>query len=261
MAHNPLLSHHDSKEESFLGRRSLAEKWWHHCLEPTTEWSGKQYFWIWQNTVLTCWASFGVSYLVGYLLITERQTLDDMLMNYVATAFMTPLLNWIIGGTLMSVEPLIGRVAVIDPRGLRWWPQELEAHDEPFKGRRWWFTPSDLVLEPSYYRKTKTCGGCICSYLQRIAAHVCRALPWVVISITLSVPIMYGFSAIVYGSNDYNAYPQPQIMTAVQALLISLFTIPIWARIALANIGSKLVHDDSYVDFTNELDPTGFNVA
>jgi hypothetical protein len=72
---------------------------------------------------------------------------------------------------------------------------------------------------------------------------------------------MYGFSAIVYGQDDYNAYPQPQIMTAVQACLISLFTIPIWARIVLANIGSKLVHDDSYVDFTNELDPTGFNVA
>ena len=267
MALNPLLADHvrDGKEEAFLGRSSLnTPKWWRNCLEPTSEWSGRQHFWIWQSTVLTCWVSFGVSYAVTYLLIAgqPKPDLNDMLLNYFGTAIITPLLNWIIGGSLMTVEIMIGRVAVIDPRSLSWWPDESHSdHSEPFTGKRWWLTPSDIVLEPSYYPKSKTCGGCLLSFLQRLSAHLIRAIPWILMSITLTVPVMYGISILLYGQDNYNAYPQPQIMLSVQTLSISLLTMPLWTRIALANMGSKLVHDETYLDFINDIDPVGFNIA
>lgn len=262
MSYNPLLSevgadYNDSKHSFDVPR------WWKQCLEPTTEFTLRQKFWIWQNTVLTCWASFGVSYMAGYFLLANKPkpTLDDMLLNFIATAFLTPLLNWLIGCTLMSGEVLMGRVAVIDPRNISWWPKETEPQSIPYTGKRWWFTTSDTVLKPPYYPKTNNCCSFTVSYVQRLIMHISRALPWMVASIITTVPVFYVFSLLVYGQHNYNSYPQPQLMTGIQACIISLLTIPLWSRIVLANMGSKLVHDETYIDFTQDIDPTGDNVA
>lgn len=256
MAYNPLLTEEqdDQKEVSFLSLNT--PRWWRNCLEPTTEWNFNQRFWIWKSTILTCCVSFGVSYFIGYTMLSSKPkpTLDDMLLNFMATSLLTPLMNWLIGGTLMSGEVLMGQVAVIDPRELRWWPDEAEDHIKPFTGIRWWFTPSDLILQPSYHKNPSTCLGYICSYLKRLIFHLFRSIPWIILAMVLMVPSMYVFSYFVFGQNNYNSYPQPQIMLSVQTLLISLIYTPIWARIVLANLGSKLVHDQSYVDFMVDLD-------
>lgn len=253
MSYSPLLA--GGSGSDLKGEYEQPERWWKRCLEPTQELSGKQYFWIWQNTILTCWVTFGVSFLSGYLLIgfKPRPTLNDMLLNFFGTALLTPLLNWTIGTTLMSAEVLLGRVAVIDSRGLPWWPKEVD-HSIPFTGRRWWLCTSDTVLRPSYYPPTKNWAEFFVVYLQRLASHISRSLPWVIISIVISVPILYIFSLFMYGEVMYDAYPQPQLLTSVQAVGIALFTTPVWARMVLANLGSKLVHDDTYNDFMHDVD-------
>ena len=200
----------------------------------------------------------------GYFLIANGPdpNLDDMLMNYFATAFMTPFLNWLVGGSFMTFEVLMGRVAVIDSRELPWWPRESQdSHDEVFVGRRWWMTPSDIVLKPSYYHQTHTWGEFFMSFLQRIGTHQLRSAPWIFFSIGITVPLFYVYSLLYYGNDGFNNFPQPQILTGIQAAIISLLTIPIWARIVLANLGSKMVHDGGYLDYMNEIDLTGDNIA
>lgn len=265
MSYSPLLAGGDGRDPKNGYQNLSTGRWWKRCLEPTTQLSGRQHFWIWQNTILTCWVTFGVSFLVGYLMISFKPTpsLNDMLMNFFGTALLTPTLNWLFCTTLMSGEVLLGRVAVIDSREVSWWPRESEPHSVPFTGRRWWFTTSDLVLRPSYYPPTKSWGKFAAQYLRRFFIHISRSFPWVLASIGITVPIFYIFSLLMYGKVMLDSYPQPQLLTSIQAVVIALFTTPIWARIVLANLGSRLVHDDGYNDFIGDIDSpanTGYNV-
>lgn len=253
MSYAPLLAGENGRD--LKDEFQNTSRWWMKCLEPTTKLTAKQYFWIWQNTVLTCWGTFGVSFLLGYLMLTykPKPTLEDMLHYFISTAFLTPLLNWIICTTLMSGEVLLGRVAVVDSRELPWWPKEDQPHSVPFKGWRWWFTTSDLVLRPSYYPPTKTWCEFFSLYAYRFGSHASRAIPWIFVS-QFTVVVFYVFSRLMYGNVMYDSYPQPQLLTSIQAVVIALFTTPIWARMVLANLGSKLVHDESYVDFMQDVE-------
>jgi len=69
-----------------------------------------------------------------------------------------------------------------------------------------------------------------------------------------TVPVFYVFSKLVYGNVMLDDYPQPQLLTSIQAVIIALVTTPIWARMVLANMGSKLVNDESYLDFIHDLE-------
>mmetsp|Transcript_611 Transcript_611/g.1009 ORF Transcript_611/g.1009 Transcript_611/m.1009 type:complete len:273 (-) Transcript_611:120-938(-) len=253
MSYSPLLAGDNGRSTKDEWQNTT--RWWMRCLEPTVKISAKQRFWVWQNTVLTCWVTFGVSFLVGYLMLSYKPTptLEDMLMNFIATALLTPILNWSIGTTLMSGEVLLGRVAVVDSRELPWWPKEVNPHSVPFKGWRWWFTTSDLVLRPSYYPPTKTWCEFFQQYSRRLGCHVVRSAPWIVLS-QFTVPVFYVFSKLVYGNVMLDDYPQPQLLTSIQAVIIALVTTPIWARMVLANMGSKLVNDESYLDFIHDLE-------
>ena len=62
------------------------------------------------------------------------------------------------------------------------------------------------------------------------------------------VPIFLLYSWEVYGFDGYNKFPQPQIMTGIQAFIIAIVMTPFWARFALIGMGARLIRDRD--DFT-----------
>jgi hypothetical protein len=268
-AYNPLFAPNDGIDDYTFSQpkhQFSVDKlrWWRRCLAPTKAFSCRQKFWMVQTTVVTVGASFGITFAAGCLMManTRDPSMGKMLFNYTGTAILTPLLNWIISGSLMSMEAILGLVPVIDSREVSWWPREdMMSHGEPYKELRWWLVVSDLVLAPSYYPSTRTWNEFWGSYLNRFLAHVTRAVPWIIVSLLTTVPLFYLFSYYMYKDTGFNNYPQPEFLTAIQSGLITLLMYPIWTQIALVNIGSKLVHDPSYTDHMGGFDPSGERIA
>lgn len=205
-------------------------KWRENCSEPTSEVTREQTLWLIRHTVTGSLVCAGVNFGISYLSFhgEEDPTLwyfpTPISGSFAVTLGLELTLNWLINCTLMTHEVITGKIPAINPRNLWWWPKSPKY--------RWWLNGSDLILVPD---KTPSMTFC-----QRLNQHSLRAIPWAVSSFFLTWPLSVFVCWIVWGNNNYNDYPLPEILIALYGVLLVFVTLPFWGLMVLADLGERL---------------------
>jgi hypothetical protein len=154
-----------------------------------------------------------------------------MITSYLLTVILEVTVNWILNCSVMSLEVTWGKVAPLDSRSLSWWPKKDST-------LYWYFICSDLVIAPAITPAP--------TYLQRISWHLRRCLPWMLYILLFLTPIFSGLTYLAYGNDNYNSFPQPQILVASFGVLVAVLTVPFWTIITLASIGDKIAAEREF---------------
>lgn len=192
---------------------------------PVDEWNREHTNWVLVNTASTSVICFLVNF--GFATLTFKDADPPSLLgwptpllgNFAVTIGLEISLNWLISNTFMTLDVLNGKVSPINPKALRNWPAAQKW--------MWWLKTTEMQI-----------GGE--SRLVNFVQHFVRVLPWIFISFLLLFPSFSGAAYLIWGENGYNSFPIPEILTGTLGILIVLVTIPFWAVITLASIGSQM---------------------
>lgn len=200
------------------------------CKQPTKELNSAQKCWIAKHLVVTSLVVIGVNFGLTRLSMLDKPTptLWDfptpMAGTYAVTMLIQVTLNWMIGGSVMTLEVLRGEVEPLEKEAVAWWPAEART--------QWWLDMSDMTAPSNEHSHLSFC--------QRFVWSLCRVAPWHVYTFVLIWPICVAISWAVWGDDHYNAFPwQPEIMVAVLGVAINIVTLPIWGVIVLAVVGER----------------------
>lgn len=218
--------------EPLVYRKVDSFSWWIKSKKPTKELVWEQKLWIFQQTLICSAVCFGVNF--GLVTLTYYGNPPPKLFDwpspvagsFAVTVFLEITLNWFINTSLMSWEVIRGVVPPLDPLAIGWWPDTNSRW-------HWWTTTSDLVLMPVEPR----------SLCRRILHSHWRSLPWMVY---VGLTLLPAFTAVTYalwGLDGYNSFPLPELLVGVFGVLIAVMTVPIWAVMALATIGSRILDE------------------
>jgi hypothetical protein len=212
---------------------------WAEVLEPTLSWSGRQIAWIVLQTVvgtIICFgASFGICTLayMGHDAPTTFGPLDKSPVagSFAVTIGLQTLLNWIISGSLMTLDVLKGRVAPRAHGDISWWPTTGTSKAQ-------YFNLCGLLIQDQTDNdnNTATAGG-IC---HRLLAHVKRAGPWFLLGYLTVFPIFTLACYLLFdgeGVYSYGDFPTPEILTGCVAVVLVWLMTPIWSMSVLIYIG------------------------
>jgi hypothetical protein len=214
--------------------------WREKCLKPTEGVTTKQYLWLLKHTVMCSIVCCGVNFAISYLSFhgEEDPTLwffpTPISGSFAVTIGIELTLNWLINCPVMTLEVIKGQIAPINPQSLRWWPKS--------PSRRWWLNGSDLVIPPENNPTLTFC--------QRLNLHCTRAIPWGLSSFFLTWPLAVAICWFIWGNDNYNDYPLPEILIALFGVLLVFVTLPFWGIMILADLGGRLT--DTTTDSLND---------
>ena len=204
------------------------------CLKPTKEWSCYQISWVVLQTIVTSSTVFGINFGLTLLSFTGKEVSlfqfpIPMTGTYAIVILATTSANWLISGSLMSLDVVQGRVAPLDPSCFYYWPK---------KESNWHkFTQISELVCP---------GASNSSFRGRLISHAYKVLPWIAMLFVTLFPISIIISSSVWGDHGYHIFNlQPEIITAVVAVFSVLLTIPFWAIFALGNLGERYLAEHS----------------
>jgi hypothetical protein len=218
--------------------------WYEKCQVPTDRITSEQWYWIMKHTVVSSMVCFGVNFALCTLSFYNK---DDPTMwdfpttvagAFALTVVIETTLNWFINGVVMTLEVKHGKVPPLNPRALWWWPKS--------ENMLWYCNISDLVIprsrelhsliSPEKNKKPP-------SFLWRFYCTHLRSLPWMAYTGLTLLPLFTFVTWLLYGDDNYNDFPQPEILDSIFGVLLALMTIPIWAVMTLAYVGSRLLED------------------
>ena len=151
------------------------------------------------------------------------------------------LLNYIIMGSLMTLDVLNGFVPPLHPAALPFCTAFWKLHV-------WWFNTSDLALAPARedHEQPTPCK-------KRCRDHCTRALPWVLYTFVLLWPAFIVYTEARWGNDDYNDFPIPQRLSALFGAAVVVVTAPFWAVITLVHIGARVLHETTTLSSSTAL--------
>jgi hypothetical protein len=204
----------------------LHVEWFAKCLEPTEEVTSAQAIWVTTHTIIASILCFGVNFAVCVLTFKGK---DDPKMwdfptpiwgTYAITIFLEITLNYFINGYLFTLDVKNGKVAPLLPSAIWWYPES--------DYWRWWLDLGGLCL-PMTSRNSSFCWQVFYMHL--------RSLVWMGYAFLVLLPGSIAITYALYGEDNYNDFPQPQILVGLFGVLLALFTIPIWALMSLVQVG------------------------
>jgi hypothetical protein len=228
----------DANDVSLRGL--LSEEWQAKCQSPTSSITSAQWFWIWKHAIVCAMVAFGVNF--GLTTATFYGKDDPTLWEfptpvagtYAITVFIEITLNWFINGIVMTLEIKHGKIPPLDPSGLSWGPS---CDTSPWF--RWYLNLSDLILPSVKSKQTEEDKGP--SFLWKFYCTHLRSLPWMVITGVTLLPLYTLITWLLYGEENYNDFPQPELLTAIFGFFLAIFTMPIWAIMTLAHVGERFL--------------------
>jgi hypothetical protein len=138
----------------------------------------------------------------------------------------------------MSLDVKNGNVPPLNPKALWWWPKN--------ENLLWFCNIADLVLPPSrvvYSLTSSQKEAKPASFAWRMVCTQLRSIPWMVfVGVTL-LPVYIIMTWLWFGQDNYNDFPQPQLLCSVFGIFLVLMTSPIWAIMTLAYVGHRLIED------------------
>jgi hypothetical protein len=217
-------------------------KWYVLCKEPTEQITREQWRWICQTTVVTSVICFGINFGISTASYVDHNkgepTFPVMVKTYGIAIIAIITLTWFIHGAVMSLDVKNGNVPPLNPQSLWWWPKN--------ENLLWFWNISDLVLPPSRVVHSLTSSqkeAKPASFAWRMGCTQLRSLPWMVyIAVTL-LPVYILITWFWFGEDNYNDFPQPQLLCSTFGFFLVLMTSPIWAIMTLSYVGHRLIED------------------
>ena len=162
--------------------------------------------------------------------------------NYAAIIIVQTLINFPLVGALSTFDTLNGLCPSLSPR-------RLFTEMDPDTWLGWFLQPSELVYAP-VLDKSK-------AYWRRILDTLKRAFAWILLQFILIWPLFTGISYRIWGETNYNAYPQPEFISATMGGVLALCTCPLWTFITMISMGTRIEEECASHQNSMRYDSTG----
>ncbi len=152
-------------------------------------------------------------------------------------------MSWLINGIVMTLEIRDGKIPPLDPSCVPWWPKEGLSSSAIV----YYSNMTELILPPSRVEiklnSSSTDKPAWSAFFSRLFYSQLRSAPWMVLIGLTLLPVFTVITFALYGLDEYNGFPQPEILVGIFGVLIVLLTAPFWTINTLAYVGYRLLDD------------------